>query len=131
MADIQAQNQQTVRKVRSRPSTTGSVVQVVYIIAGAIEIILGFRFVLKLLGANPEAGFVSFVYGISKPFIAPFEAVFKTSEASGSIFEWNALLAIVVYAVIAWGIASLISAVAPRASSQGEQVEHVETTDNG
>ncbi len=129
MADIQASNQQTVRKTRSRPSTTGSVVQVIYLIAGVIEIILGFRFVLKLLGANSEAGFVSFVYGISKPFMAPFEAVFTTSEASGSIFEWNAILAIVVYAVIAWGIASLINAVAPRASSQVEQVEHVETKD--
>jgi len=129
MADIQAQNQQTVRKVSSRPSSKSSVVQVIYIIAGFIEILLGFRFVLKLLEANPDAGFVSLVYGISKPFMAPFEAVFKTSEASGSVFEWNALLAIAVYAVIAWGIAALINAIAPHASSQVEKVEHVETTD--
>lgn len=129
MADIQASNQQTVRKTSSRPSAKGSIVQLVYIIAGAIEVILGFRFLLKLLGANPEAGFVSLVYKVSEPFMTPFNAVFKTSEASGSVFEWNALLAIAVYAVIAWGIAALINALAPQASSQVERVEHVKTKD--
>jgi hypothetical protein len=129
MADVQASNEQTVRKTRSRTSVSGSVVQVVYIIAGAIEIVLAFRFVLKLLGANAEAGFVSLVYNVSAPFMAPFNNVFDSAKASGAFFEWNAILAIIVYAVLAWGIAALINALAPHATSQVEQVEHVKTKD--
>ena len=42
--------------------------QVVWYVLSVIEVILAFRFMLKLLGANPEAGFTSFIYAISWPF---------------------------------------------------------------
>ena len=78
--------------------------QIVWYIVGAIEILLLFRFVLKLLGANPEAGFTSFIYGLSKIFAAPFLSVFRITTVEGSIFEWTTLLAMLVYAIIAFGI---------------------------
>ena len=34
--------------------------QVVWYVLSVIEVILAFRFMLKLLGANPEAGFTKF-----------------------------------------------------------------------
>jgi len=78
--------------------------QVVYYILGIIEILLAFRFVLRLLGANPYAGFTNFIYSISYPFYAPFSAVFRTPTVQGSAFEWTTLLAMAVY----WVIATLI-----------------------
>lgn len=83
--------------------------QIVWYILGIIEILLAFRFVLKLLGANPAAGFTSFIYGTTYVFAAPFLSVFRSSRITeGSIFEWTTLLAMVVYAIIAWGIVKLL-----------------------
>ena len=82
--------------------------QVVWYLLGAIEILLAFRFILKLLGANPAAGFTGFIYGITYIFASPFLAVFRSSRITeGNIFEWTTLLAMLVYAIIAWGIIKL------------------------
>ena len=81
--------------------------QVVWYILGVIEVLLAFRFVLKLLAANPAAGFSSFIYGVTYVFAAPFLSVFRQSQVAGSILEWTTLLAMFVYFVIAWGIIKL------------------------
>jgi hypothetical protein len=83
--------------------------QIVWYIAGFIEVILGFRFLLKLFAANPNAGFTEFIYNISYPFAAPFLGVFQQSRLTetGSIFEWTTLLAMLVYWLVAWGLVSL------------------------
>ncbi len=81
--------------------------QIVWYILGLIETLLAFRFVLKLLGANPEAGFSSFIYVVTHVFAAPFLSVFRISKVAGSIFEWTTLLAMFVYLVVAYGIIRL------------------------
>jgi hypothetical protein len=83
--------------------------QVVWYILGVIEILLAFRFVLKLLGANPAAGFTSFIYNATYIFATPFLSVFRSSRiAEGSVFEWTTLLAMLVYAIVAWGLIKLL-----------------------
>jgi hypothetical protein len=81
--------------------------QIVWYILGVIEVLLAFRFILKLMGANPEAGFSSFIYGLSYVFAAPFLQVFSTSSLAGSTFEWTTLLAMLVWWIIAFGIIKL------------------------
>jgi hypothetical protein len=81
--------------------------QIVWYILGIIEVLLAFRFVLKLLGANPAAGFSGFIYGVTYIFAAPFLSVFGMTKVAGSIFEWTTLLAMFVYWVIAFGIIKL------------------------
>ena len=81
--------------------------QIVWYILGFIEIMLAFRFALKLLAANPDAGFSSFVYGITYVFASPFLSVFRISHVAGSSFEWTTLLAMFVYWVVAIGIVNL------------------------
>lgn len=78
--------------------------QIVWYILGLIEVLLGFRFILKLLAANPNAGFSNFIYDITYVFAAPFLNVFRMTRVEGSIFEWTTLLAMLVYWLIAWGI---------------------------
>ncbi len=90
----------------TRPLYRGT--QVVWYILGIIEIILAFRFLLRLFSANAGAGFTDFIYTISYPFVAPFQAVFSTTTVSGSAFEWTTLLAMVVYWIIARGIIQLL-----------------------
>lgn len=82
--------------------------QIVWYILGLLEVLLAFRFVLKLLAANPNAGFSSFVYNVSYPFAAPFLNVFRLTRVEGNIFEWTTLLAMLVYWLIGMGIAKLL-----------------------
>ena len=102
--------------------------RVVMFIFGVIEVLIGIRFVLKLLGANSEAAFVKLVYGVSNVFVSPFNSIFGTQRVSGATFEWSALVAIAIYALIAWGIVALVRAVSPREHAQ--TVERVETGEN-
>lgn len=90
---------------RTKPLYRGT--QVVWYILGIIEVLLAFRFVLKLLGANPSAGFSDLIYSMTHVFVLPFMAVFKTSQVSGSIFEWTTLLAMFVYWALSVGIIKL------------------------
>jgi hypothetical protein len=81
--------------------------QIVWYILGLLEALLAFRFVLKLLAANPSAGFTNFIYNATYVFAAPFLSVFRISRVEGSIFEWTTLLAMVVYWLIAMAIVKL------------------------
>ncbi|MDO8523318.1 MAG: YggT family protein [bacterium] len=81
--------------------------QIVWYVLGLLEVLLAFRFVLKLLAANPSAGFSSFIYTLSYPFATPFLNVFRATYVEGSIFEWTTLLAILVYWLVAIGIIKL------------------------
>ena len=81
--------------------------QIVWYVLGIVEVLLAFRFVLRLLGANPDAGFSSFIYGVTYLFAAPFLSVFRVTEVAGSILEWTTLLAMFVYLVLAYGVIKL------------------------
>ena len=92
--------------------------QIVRYLTGLIEALLVFRFILKLLGANPYAGFSSFIYGVSYPFAAPFLNVFRITQVKGSVFEWTTLLAMIVYLLIAWAIIKLLLMGKPVSTSE-------------
>ena len=91
-----------------RRATVDRVIQAVYLVFGVLEALLAIRFVLKLLGANEAAGFTSFVYGITAPFLAPFAGIFGTPQADGSVLELHTLVAIVIYALVAWLVAKVV-----------------------
>jgi uncharacterized protein YggT (Ycf19 family) len=84
-------------------------IRLVYLIAGIIEALILIRIILKLLAANPNAGFTAFMYGITDPLVAFFQGVFPAPAAQGSVLELSAILAIVVYALLAWAIARVIA----------------------
>lgn len=84
----------------------------VYFFFGTLEILLTFRLVLKLTGASIASAFVGLIYGVTGVFILPFEGIFRRGYAQGvettSILEPSTLVAVIVYAVLAWGIVKLI-----------------------
>ncbi len=82
--------------------------QVVWYILGLLEILLAFRFVLKLLAANSTAGFTKFIYGATHIFVAPFNNVFRRAVVdNNNVFEWTTILAMLVYWIVALGIIKL------------------------
>ena len=67
-----------------------------------IEIVLALRFFLKLVGANPDSPFGVFLYGISDPFAAPFDALLGNPKIGSGEVEFTTLLALIVYPVFGW-----------------------------
>lgn len=96
--------------VSTQTQTSGVVIfqRVVWYIVGFITVLLALRLVLLLLAANDDSAFVSFVYALSGLFAAPFYGIFNYQPAYGQFtFEISTVVAIVVYALIGWGIAKL------------------------
>ncbi len=79
--------------------------RIIWYLAGILLVLLAFRFILALLGANPNNQFANFIYSVSHPFVAPFFGLFGYNLHYGvSRFEIFTLVAMLVYAVIAWGL---------------------------
>lgn len=88
--------------------------RVVWYIAGIIIALLALRFIMFLLGANNSAGFVQFIYSITWVFAAPFYGIFPQPAYGRFGLDSASLVAIVIYALIAWGIAQLATLGRPR-----------------
>jgi hypothetical protein len=81
---------------------------VVGFIVGIIDVLIAARFLGKLLGASSQSAFVNAIYQVSGVFVAPFTGIFGDTGNKTNMFETASLVAIVVYAVVAWGIVVLI-----------------------
>lgn len=82
--------------------------RVITFLTGLLLVLLGFRFLLALLGANPGNAFASFIYDASHPFVAPFFSLFNYDLQEGrSRFEIYTLVAAAVYAFVGWALARL------------------------
>ena len=83
------------------------IARIVYFVLGVLEIILLLRLIFRLLGANQSSDFVMFLYNLSRVFVAPFNGIFNDQALGRSVFEISTLVAMVVYALVAWGIVAL------------------------
>src|SRR5438874_12364832 len=72
---------------------------VVGFIVGVVDILSAARFLGKLLGASAQSAFVSFIYTVSGPLVAPFQGIFGNGGSKANSFETADLVAIIVYAV--------------------------------
>jgi len=77
-------------------------------IFGFIEVLIGVRVVLHLLGANIANPFAHLVYILSNIFLFPFFGLIGSPAAGNHVLEIPSLIAIAVYALIAWGLVNLV-----------------------
>jgi hypothetical protein len=83
------------------------ITRVVYYILAVLEVILGLRLLFRLLGASQGNDFVMFLYNLSHVFVGPFNGIFNDQALGRSVFEISTIVAMLVYALLAWGIVSL------------------------
>jgi hypothetical protein len=92
--------------------TSQTIAYVIYFLFGVLEVFLFARLALKLTGANPISSFVDFIYSTTQLFITPFMGIFPQASSQGvvttAILEPATLVAIIVYAVLAWGITQIV-----------------------
>ena len=107
--DVGTQQLRTRREVvRQRRFGVGKTIDLIWYALGVLEIVLAARFFFELTAANSAAGFVKFILAIAQPFAWPFNGIFPMPRDGSNVFDVNMLVAMVVYAVIAWGITRLL-----------------------
>src|SRR5712692_4555961 len=90
-----------------RANIRARITNITYFVLGVLEVILLLRLLLRLLGANEASAFVMFIYNLSHIFVAPFNGIFNDQALDRSVFEVSTLMAMLIYALLAWGIVSL------------------------
>jgi uncharacterized protein YggT (Ycf19 family) len=91
-----------------RVATATRIKQVIAFLIGTVCVLLGMRFVLLLLGASEASGFVQFIYGLSRPFVLPFQGIFGEPVLNRSVVEWSSLVGIIVYLLVGYGLRRLV-----------------------
>src|SRR5512147_1789094 len=91
-------NEETLRRI------TG-LIQLSFVVLNGL---IGIRFLLKLMAANPANPFAQLVYFITSPFLWLFQGITYTPSFQGIQIEFFSLIAIVVYSLICWIIIQLI-----------------------
>lgn len=87
----------------------------IYLVLAVTEGLIAIRFVLKLLAANPEAGFARFTYGVTGPLVAPFTGLLgNPGTTTGNQFEVTSLAAMAIYALAGWLLTRIVRLVLNR-----------------
>jgi hypothetical protein len=94
-------------------------VQTVWFLLGLVEAIIGLRVVFRAAAAN-DTGFVSFIYGLSAPLVAPFRGITADYASRGNVVEIGSLIAMLVYLIAAYLVVKLVRILtAPRTGAHG------------
>ena len=105
-AGLSPRNQ--VDQARKRQYNLARITQIIWLVTGVLESVFTIRILLKLMAANPAAGFATFIYNMTAVFLTPFFGLTATPSANGSILEIPTLIAMLVYALLAWGIVRVL-----------------------
>ncbi|MDQ6832261.1 MAG: YggT family protein [Chloroflexota bacterium] len=85
--------------------------RIIWFLTGLLLVGLVFRFILKATGANTASSFVSFIYNATAAFVAPFRGIFSDSASGSNVLEVSTIVAIVVWALIAFFVTWLLGIV--------------------
>jgi YggT family protein len=98
----------------------------IWLMGGILIALLGMRFLLRLMGASPQAGFSNFVYMITEPFMWPFFGLTGTPGANGMVLEFPTLVAMLVYLFLTWVVVKVIWLVLDPATADRRTVRRYE-----
>ena len=88
--------------------TTFKATQLIWLFLGILETMLALRFIFKLIGVNAANTFATFLYNLTDFFVAPFASLTGAPAAGGMVFEFSTIIAMIVYALIGWGLERLV-----------------------
>jgi hypothetical protein len=76
--------------------------QLIWLLFGVLEGLIGLRVVLKLIAANPANPFASLVYALTDLFLWPFFGLTANPAFNDIVLEITSLIAMIVYALVGW-----------------------------
>lgn len=81
-------------------SRIARVVYIVYALFAALEMLLGIRILLYLMGANQENSFATLINTLSGLFVAPFASLLQNPAIGTNVLEITTMIAMIVYALV-------------------------------
>lgn len=108
---IRSEHVRVPSEATRRTATIARTKQIIYFVFGIINVLLVLRFIFLALGASEASPFVNFIYGLSRPFVLPFQGMFGEPTFGGSVLEWASLVGIVIYMLIAYGLSRVLELV--------------------
>jgi hypothetical protein len=108
MTNYQQVSTTTQEPGREQRLFTFQATQLVWLFFGLLEALIGLRIFLKLIGANAESPFANLLYNVTGVFLVPFAGLTATPAAEGMVLEISSVIAMVVYALLAWVIERLV-----------------------
>ncbi len=112
---------------RERQIFTFKATQLVWLLLGILEALLGLRFLLKLIAANPNSPIAAALYSFTGVFLWPFHGLTVTPAAGGVVLEITTLIAMLIYALIGWALERLIWLIFYRPRGSTIEVTHSRT----
>lgn len=82
--------------------------QLIWLMFGFLEALIGLRVVLKLIAANPNTPFADLIYSFTDLFLWPFRGLTVAPTLNGMELEIPAIIAIFVYALVGWLLVRLV-----------------------
>jgi uncharacterized protein YggT (Ycf19 family) len=86
----------------SRNIVSRKVTRAIWIMATVLDVLLGFRLLLKLFAANPNSPFARLIYSASDYLVYPFQNLVANPSIGGGVFEITTLIAMLVYLFLTW-----------------------------
>jgi YGGT family protein len=92
----------------SQWNTLSWVSGVIWFVFGVLEALIGLRVIFRVIGANPQNPFANFVYSSTALWLAPFANLTSNPAVGSLVLEITSLMAMIIYALVAWGIVRLL-----------------------
>ena len=90
---------------------TFKAMQLTWLGLGVLEALIGLRVVFKLIAVNPDNILASLLYGVTNLFLFPFAELTPTPVSGGMVLQISLLIAMVVYALLAWAMVKVVEVI--------------------
>jgi len=100
----QAPRNSTTSEGSSRKYMIGKIIDFIRWIIVALELLFLLRFVLELIGADPNNIFAQFLYSFTGFFLYPFLDIVPNTPIgkNGAFIDWSTLIGMAVYGILYW-----------------------------
>ena len=94
----------TMSQRSSRRYLIGKIIDFIRWIIVALELLFLLRFVLELIGADPNNIFAQFLYTFTGFFLYPFLGIVPNTPIgkNGAFIDWSTLIGMAVYGILYW-----------------------------
>ena len=98
------QQSSTMNDGSSRKYIIGKIIDFIRWIIVALELLFLVRFVLELIGADPNNIFAQFLYKFTDFFLYPFLGIVPNTYIgkNGAFIDWSTLVGMAVYGILYW-----------------------------
>ncbi|HUZ78973.1 MAG TPA: hypothetical protein VMV93_15440 [Chloroflexota bacterium] len=112
--------ERVVRDVASeRDAALVRLSQLIWLALAIVDGFIGLRVIFKLIAANPGNAFAAFIYNVSAWFLGPFFGLTGSPAAGRVVLEVPSIIAMLVYALIAWAVVKVVWLALSRPATRG------------